>query len=149
MGIRPFDPADQPVVGALIQAGLRERWGSTFDETANPDTDDLAGFYTLGRNRLIVATEDDVVVGCGALVVVEPGVARIMRMSVASSHRRQGIARTLVDRLVEIARSDGHRTVLVSTDTPWHSALELYRSCGFAEISRDETDTYFALELNS
>jgi len=33
------------------------------------------------------------------------------------------------------------------TDTPWTSAVELYRSCGFVEVGRDDTDTFFVMSL--
>lgn len=39
------------------------------------------------------------------------------------------------------------REVLVMTDTPWESAVALYRACGFQEVGHDATDTHFALAL--
>lgn len=33
------------------------------------------------------------------------------------------------------------------TDTPWASALALYRSCGFEDVGQDDTDTHLALPL--
>ena len=37
--------------------------------------------------------------------------------------------------------------VVVLTDTPWTSALALYRPLGFDYVSQDDTDTHFALRL--
>jgi len=37
--------------------------------------------------------------------------------------------------------------VRVLTDTPWLSAVALYRSCGFTEAGRDDADTHFVMSL--
>jgi hypothetical protein len=37
--------------------------------------------------------------------------------------------------------------VVVRTDTPWTSALALYRSAGFNDVGQVATDTHFALRL--
>jgi hypothetical protein len=39
------------------------------------------------------------------------------------------------------------RELLVLTDTPWASALALYRACGFVDVGQDSTDTYLAMAL--
>lgn len=45
------------------------------------------------------------------------------------------------------ARRRGMTEVQALTDTPWTSAVALYRSCGFTETGRDEVDTHFSLRL--
>ena len=37
--------------------------------------------------------------------------------------------------------------VRVLTDTPWTSAVALYRACGFTELGSDGTDTHFVMAL--
>lgn len=39
------------------------------------------------------------------------------------------------------------RRIRVLTDTPWTSAVELYRACGFAELGSDGIDTHFELRI--
>lgn len=36
--------------------------------------------------------------------------------------------------------------IRVLTDTPWISAVELYRACGFTELGSDGIDTHFVLD---
>ena len=74
-------------------------------------------------------------------------IGQIVRMSVAGTHRRQGLGRQVVDALVAKAREQGLTEVIVLTDTPWTSAVALYLACGFEETGRDETDTHFSLSL--
>jgi GNAT superfamily N-acetyltransferase len=76
-----------------------------------------------------------------------PDAGRLVRMSVAQTVRRQGLGRQVVAELVDRARRRGMTCVRVATDTPWHSALALYRACGFVEVGTDETDTHFELRL--
>lgn len=78
-----------------------------------------------------------------------PGQARIVRMSVAASHRRQGVARQVVEELVARARKRNVQELQVLTDTPWESAIALYRACGFDEVGRDSTDTHFSMRLGN
>lgn len=69
------------------------------------------------------------------------------RQSVDSGHRRAGHGRRVVEELIVRARRQLMHEILVFTDTPWTSAVALYRACGFVEIGRDDADTYLLLEL--
>ena len=144
-GLRSFQPADQPGVEALIQAGLKERWGASFDAGANPDLNDISANYVAAGSDVIVAESQGRIVGCGILRPESDQCGRILRMSVAESHRRQGLGTHIVGELLRRARARGMTKVLVLTDTPWSSAVALYRSCGFAEVGRDQTDTHFEI----
>lgn len=79
----------------------------------------------------------------------EGDVGRIVRMSVAHAHRRQRLAQGIVDELVGRARRRGMSEVRVLTETPWSSAVMLYRACGFTELGDDGVDTHFRLELGT
>lgn len=59
--------------------------------------------------------------------------------------RREGLVRLVVEELVARARQRGIGELKVLTDTPWDSAVALYRSCGFVEVGRNSTDTHFTM----
>lgn len=143
--LRSFQPADQSDVEALIQSGLRERWGASFDAAANPDLKDISANYATKGSSVIVGESAGRIVACGILRPESDQCGRILRMSVAASHRRQGLGTHVVDELLRRARARGMAKVLVMTDTPWSSAVALYRSCGFAEVAQDQTDTHFEI----
>lgn len=151
--VRDFRRDDQAVVEALIQAGMRERWGVTFDPAANPDVADLwANYVALGADAdadVVVVEVGGRVAGTGTLVSVDDRAGRIRRMSVDPAHRRRGIARTVVADLVDRADRRGLRRVVVRTDTPWFDAVALYRSCGFEIEAQDEAETDLVLLLGS
>ena len=141
--IRDFVPRDQNAVRDLILDGLRERWGEAYNPRANPDLDDIGTAYLARGAEVVVLEEDGLIVACGTLVAEAEGRGRIVRMSVDHRYRRRGLARQIVEELVRRARGRGMTEVVVATDTPWESAVALYRACGFTEVGRDRTDTHF------
>lgn len=145
--IRDFALRDQEPFRALVLAGMEERWGDAYDPGFNTDLDDVSVSYLAGGADVVVAEVDRQVLATGILRPEEGCRGRIVRMSVDRVHRRQGLARQVVEELLARARRRGFRQVVVMTDTPWESAASLYRSCGFIEVGRDDTDTHFALEL--
>lgn len=152
--IRDFAPGDQHAAQALVQAGMKDRWGDDFDPSFNTDTDDIAATYTTGGSQFVVAVDSaGTVIGTGALMSenegLSPGTAagRIVRMSVDAGHRRQGIAQAIVYDLLERARQANYQLVLVATDTPWTDAIELYKSCGFTYAGADDVETHLQLHL--
>jgi ribosomal protein S18 acetylase RimI-like enzyme len=144
--IRPFEPADQEAVRRLILAGLVEHWGF-LDASKNADLADMQRSYVSEGHTVLVARLGGRLVGTGALVVETESRGRIVRMSVDAAVRRRGIARTLLRRLLEVARERGMREVVVETTHDWHAAIALYRASGFVEYDRHEEDVHLRLAL--
>jgi len=147
--IQPFEPRHQSEVRALILAGLAERWGDV-DSSLNRDLDDIAASYADGR--VLIAVRGEEIVGVGAIVPNEGTTVEIKRVSVARGARRSGVAASIVDALVSVARSWGSERVVCETNADWTSAVELYRSRGFT-IDGDVTgpfgvETYFTFDLS-
>lgn len=142
--IRDFTPADRAAVRAIIENGLRERW---VDEAP-------AGSWS-GNSEVVVATvsepgadeSDEEVAGIGILVPEADGLGRIVRMSVAGDGRRRPLAKALIRELVSRARDKGHHAVIVSAETPWTDAVDLYEDSGFLVTESDEADIHLWLDL--
>jgi GNAT superfamily N-acetyltransferase len=141
--IRPFRPQDQALAKELILAGLAEHWGQ-LDPVLNPDLNDIATAYA--GAAFLVAWRGGRLVGTGALVPRSPGVAEVVRMSVARPCRRQGIGRLILVQLCEHARLAGYCRVILETTSTWQDVIEFYRRFGFRETHRRDGDTYFAIE---
>ncbi len=131
----------------LILDGLRERWGEQFDAAYNADLYDITSSYIDMGGEVVVLEDKGNVVATGTLIRESDRRARIVRVSVAAAHRRSGVGRAVVEELVRRARRRGVRELVVLTDTPWVSAVALYRACGFEEVGRDESDTHLAMLL--
>jgi GNAT superfamily N-acetyltransferase len=121
--------------------------GATPDPSANPDLDNISAIY-VGRGAEVVVVEiGGGIVATGMLLPEGGASSRIVRVSVDQAHRRKGFGRQAVEELVRRARRRGMLEGVVRTDTPWTSALALYRSSGFNDVGQDATDTHFALRL--
>jgi GNAT superfamily N-acetyltransferase len=131
-------------VRALIVDGLAQRWGE-YDASRNPDLEAFAEHY---GESFVVAARDagGRIVGCGILVAEAPGVARIVRMSVADAWRRHGVGGRVLGALLAHARGRGDRTVVLETTQRWDSAVAFYRKHGFVETHRTAGDVHFRIE---
>lgn len=136
-------------VRSLILAGLSEHWG-TVDPALNRDLHDLASTYA--DATVLVACQGGEVVGTGTVVRRGELTAEIVRMSVAVTHRRNGLGRRLVDALVEIARNWGMKRIVLETTADWTEVVEFYVRCGFAlthfEEGRFGRDAWFEMDLD-
>jgi ribosomal protein S18 acetylase RimI-like enzyme len=144
--IRDFRPADQDRVREIVLAGMRERWREAYDPSANPDVEDIVANYVASGAEVIVAEIGGLVIGTGTLQAEGPA-ARIMRVAVAASHRRIGVARTIVKELLNRAGLWSVEEVVVRTDTDWLEAVALYRACDFRVVAQDRRTTDFRMSL--
>ncbi len=147
--------SDQEEAVALIRAGLTDRWGE-LDPQLNPDLDDLLGAYGGGRTIVVRQTAPDVtgtrIIGTGTLMPVNASTAEILRMSVASTARRAGVGRLIVDELLATARAWNADRVVLETTSTWTDAVAFYQRCGF-DITHSGVDefgpqTFFEYRLN-
>ena len=145
--VRDFGTDDQEALRRLILEGLRERWGDAFDPAFNADLDDFVANYIDQGADVIVVESHRHLVATGMLIPELPAAGRIVRTSVSSTHRRQGLGRRVVNELIERARRREMTEVRVLTDTPWTSAVALYWACGFIDLGDDGIDTHFVMNL--
>ena len=122
--IRPARLADVGDVGAIERGVFSDPW------SANDFTECMtAGVpFLVAERRGVVAGY--VVAHCAA----DEG--EILNLGVAAAHRRQGIARALVERVLEALAGRGVRTVYLEVRTSNASARRLYESLGFSEVAR-------------
>jgi predicted GNAT family N-acyltransferase len=88
------------------------------------DSEDALATHAVAYNRLGAA------IGTGRLFVDATNSYRIGRMAVLGTNRSAGVGRLLLDRLVESARAQGARSVVLSAQT---SAARFYARAGFVE----------------
>jgi GNAT superfamily N-acetyltransferase len=141
--IRPFRPEDQSETKAIILEGLREHWGN-LDPDRNPDLLDIAAAYASGV--FLLACRGERIIGTGALLPRGNGTAEIVRMSVIREMRRQGIGGLILRALLERAKADGARRIILETTAAWPDAVAFYQKHGFRIMHYDGGDAYFALD---
>jgi putative acetyltransferase len=111
-----------------------------------------------GRGRMVLATVDGTPAAVAALKPLSHDDSELKRMYVRPAFRGLGIARRLIEYVVEEARALGYRTVQLNTIDFMADAHRLYRSAGFidcppfpGETARhgvDDHGLYMALDLS-
>src|SRR5262249_40095037 len=87
-------------------------------------------------NHYLAAFDGDDLVGYGGLAVTGPTEAWVNNIAVRRDHQRQGIGRLLLESLLEHARSQGARSVLLEVAENNKPAQILYDTYGFAIVGR-------------
>ena len=89
----------------------------------------------LTQNRLaryIVAAEDGNIVGyAGTWLVINE--AHVTNVAVSGQHRRKGIGRLLMEKLMELARDSGMDSMTLEVRVTNAAARHLYQQMGFVE----------------
>ncbi len=80
--------------------------------------------------RFFVAWIDGAAVGCGG-VALFADFAEVKRMFVRETARGQGVAQAILERLAEVARQAGVKTLRLETGTQQLAAIKLYERAGF------------------
>jgi len=141
-------PNEFAEVRALIEDGLARRWGARNEPLRNRDLVAFAATY--GAAPIVVAkSADGRIVGSGILIDEAPGVARIVRMSVAHDRRRHGVGSRVLAELIARARTRGYREIVLETTADWESAVAFYRAHSFVETHRADGDIHFRYPLDT
>ncbi|MBP7512905.1 MAG: GNAT family N-acetyltransferase [Flavobacteriales bacterium] len=104
--------------------------------------------------HIILAMEGDEVVGTCALLLHAPGVYQMVKMAVDTRSRGKGIGRALGLAIIEKARQQGARMVMLySNRAGAMEAIDLYLRLGFMELplptkAYARADIYMELELS-
>ena len=122
--IRPARLADVGDLGAIERAVFSDPWsGDAFTECLTSGV------------PFFVAEQRGVVAG---YVVAHRAAdeGEILNLGVAAAHRRQGIGRALVERVLQALAERGVRTVYLEVRASNAAARRLYESLGFGEVAR-------------
>lgn len=91
--------------------------------------------YGLPGGRLYLAYWNGKLAGCIGLRRIDRENCEMKRLYVRQEFRGHQIGRRLIERILEDANEMGYTYMLLDTLPFLKSALRLYRSCGFYEIS--------------
>lgn len=86
--------------------------------------------------RVVVVFEDDDEVVGYAITMLAGDVVDLARIGVHPARQREGIARALLDQVVDQAETDGGERMLLEVSALNSEALAFYAATGFAQIDR-------------
>ncbi len=128
------DPADVEAVAALEAyfAELDERFDGGFDPGDTLTAD--AHHYRAPEGRFVLARVGEEVAGCGAVQLLDPGVAEVKRMWVAPGWRGHAVGGRLLAHLERVAVELGASTVRLDTNSALTEAITMYETRGYVDI---------------
>ena len=95
---------------------------------------DLPGNYSPPSGTLVLAFNDDELVGCVGVRPIDDEIAEMKRLYVRPSGRGLGLGRTLAEAAIRFATVTGYTRMRLDTLPQMDRAQELYRSLGFMPI---------------
>lgn len=115
-----------------------------FDQEFDPARSLPAGRDDLvpPRGVFLLARLDGRPVGCGAISLLEPGIATVKRMWVAPEVRGVGLGHRLLTLLEQEAGSLGVTLLRLETNRNLHEAQALYRRNGYREVPAFNAEPY-------
>ncbi len=129
------DPTGDPAQYAMKQyfAELDRRFPGGFDPELG-DGKVEASELSEPSGVFLVLFAGDVVVGCGGLCELEPGVGEIKRMWVAESRRGQGLGGRMLRSLEDEAQSREFTIIRLDTNGELNTAISMYGKAGYHRI---------------
>ncbi len=101
-----------------------------------------AGLFDPPGGAFVVIRVDDVVVGCGGALTIEPGVGEVKRMWIDAAHRGQGLATQMLEQLEGHLRAAGNDIVRLDTNAALSAAIKMYERLGYRPVDRYNDNPY-------
>ena len=118
-----------------LNAKVREHLGVSLDIAAMLEGDmQSLGKFMPPQGRLLLGYDDDKLAGVGCLKQLAPNIGEIKRMYVRPDHRKIGLGRALLHRLLDEAEQMGYVLVRLDSGRFMTDAHRLYRATGFHDI---------------
>lgn len=99
------------------------------------ERDTLPGEFAEPHGRLYLALVDGEPAGCIAMRRFDDSRCEMKRLFVRDTFRGRHIAHAMVEKLLADARSEGYRSMVLTTMDTMHAAQALYKGMGFVECS--------------
>ena len=106
-----------------------------FFQDFEKELESLPGRYAFPDGCLLVADNQDGIVGCVAVRKIEGGVCEMKRLFIRPEYRGTGIGRELVMEIIRIAIRLGYSRMRLDTTPSMNVATSLYRSLGFYDTA--------------
>lgn len=128
----PFDSPDGRRLNDAYFSELRSRFPAGYDPDAGMPT--LTHDLTPPNGVFYVAQDEETVVACGGLKVLDAITAEVKHMYVQPRHRGRGIGAQILAAVEQHARSLGMTRVVLDTNECLREAVTMYEQKGYDSI---------------
>lgn len=113
------------------------------------DMDDVQQTYFDNGGLFLVMTDDEQVIGTGAIRKIDEEVCELKRLWLLFEYHGQGLGYRMIQELFSFARGKGYKRVRLETDRGDQSrAYNFYKRLGFYEIPRySDNEDDVAMEM--
>lgn len=158
--LRPIRPVDDAAVAGIIRAVMTEfRCTGEGFAIHDPEVDHMSRAYPGGDARYFVLCQHGTVIGGGGFARLHGTAAaeatcELRKMYFLPAARGLGMARELLELLLDEMRSAGYRRCYLETTSWMDAARAMYAKAGFREVCSPQgatghhgCDRFFAREL--
>lgn len=127
--VREAHPDEYPILGEILFRSFRPYFALDVDlEERRRVLTDIQGLSE--RYQIYLATYQEVIAGV-IIFKINRFSLHIQGFAVDSTHRRRGIGRALLNKMVELGREAENYLILLRTSPAMREAIQLYTSFGF------------------
>ena len=126
-------------VTELIPRIQHDEFGIDIDLAAQPDIQNIPGYYQVNNGNFWVAMDEDKVVGTISLLDIGNHSGALRKMFVDKDYRGKewGVGRQLFQTLLDWAKEKGFKEILLGTTAKFLAAHRFYEKNGFIEIDKN------------
>jgi GNAT superfamily N-acetyltransferase len=129
---RPFRAGDGEAFRALNEAWIAKYFG--IEEMDRLTLGDPEGKILAKGGHIFMAVDGETSVGCCALILSEPGVFEVAKMTVAESYRGRGLGRKMLAYTIAQGKALGAAALYLETNEGLLDAIHLYEALGFRHM---------------
>lgn len=128
MPVRHIQAGDNQAIAAIIRQSLKDA-GLDQPGTAytDPQLDHLFEYYNaLSRSAYFIFEEEGQIIGGAGFGPINQGICELQKCYVSSSHRRKGIATTLLTQVENKAQELGYQSIYLESSSDLREAISFY-----------------------
>ena len=146
MRIRQYKPSDKKQIMEMVAEIL----GNIFNGDPN-QFKVLKEFHVTKDYILYLVAEtqgpDGKIIGTMALKKINNNTVRLKRMYVRAEYRRRGIAQKLLTQIIDFAKQNGYKKILLHTYPTMKNAQRFHKRNGFAETTGRDPEQIHVVRL--